>query len=486
MALRRSGQRVSAYATPGVRLRDLVDRRIVVWGEGREGRAAVDVIQRHASPASLDVVIDGQPMETSTALSSLSRPGRAAIASAEVIVKSPGVSPYSGPFFELTRGQTVTGGTALWLAETGGRASIGITGSKGKSTTSALLHHLLVGLGTRAVLAGNIGVAPIEVLGRVLDGDSASPVQGDTPERWVFELSSFQCAEAGVSPEYGILTSLFPEHLNWHGSIDRYYADKLNLFAHGGSRGCALAANMANGDVAERVAGRSNTVGFETTATIRSRGSQVFDIDSSEIVDLAESQLLGRHNAANAAGALTMLRLLGHDLHDRRHDLMSLFRSFVPLAHRLEPVGELSGRTVIDDSLSTAPQAAVAALATFADRPVSIIVGGYDRGLDYGALAAACASRLAPTWVLGVPESGERLIPLIAEAVRSARAAHVHVEGFSGPEGFDDAVIRAEHVTPTGGVILLSPGAPSFGRFADYRERGLHFRHLLGFAPTPS
>ncbi len=477
---------MSSFATAGVRLRDLVGRRVVVWGEGREGQAAVDVIHRHAPPASLDVVIDGEPRETSSAFSSLSGPGRAAITAAEVIVKSPGVSPYSGPFAELTGGHTVTGGTALWLAETGGRASIGITGSKGKSTTSALLHHLLVGLGTRAVLAGNIGVAPIEMLGHLLDRAAAVPVPADEPGRWVFELSSFQSAEAGVSPEHGILTSLFPEHLNWHGSVDRYYADKLNLFAHGGEDGCALAANLANVDVAARVAGRRNTFGFDVANTIGAEGSKVIDADGREIVDLAESRLLGRHNAANAAAALTMLRLLGHDL-DRRHDeLVGLFRSFVPLAHRLEPVGQLSGRMVIDDSLSTAPQAAVAALAAFDDRPVSIIVGGYDRGLDYAALAEACATRRAPTWVLGVPQSGERLIALIADAVRSAHADHVKVEGFSGPNGFDDAVIRAEHVTPAGGVILLSPGAPSFGRFADYHERGLHFRHLLGLAPTPS
>ncbi len=471
---------MSAFATAGIRLRDLAGRRVVVWGEGREGKAAVDVITRHAPPSELTVVIDGEPSAESVALSSSSAHGCAAVAAAEVIVKSPGVSPYLGAFAELSVGRAVTGGTALWFAETDGTGSVGVTGSKGKSTTSALLDHLLRGLGERVVLAGNIGVAPIDVLGHELDRrlDPSSPAA----PRWVLELSSFQSAEVSVSPQHGVLTSLFPEHLNWHGTLDRYYADKLNLFNHGS--GSALAANVGNADVAQLIRDRPHTHGFGGEGTIRGDGSRVVDTDGAVLVDLVESHLIGAHNALNMAGALSLIRLLGHDLGARRDDLRALLSSFQPLAHRLEAVGEIDGRSVIDDSLSTAPQAAAAALAAFADRPVSIIVGGYDRGLDYLPLAEACARRHAPTWVFGVPQSGERLIPLIADAVRAANVGHVRVEGFSGPDGFDRAVLEAERVTPRGGVILLSPGAPSFGRFADYRERGQHFRELLGLGTS--
>ena len=354
---------------------------------------------------------------------------------------------------------------------------MGVTGSKGKSTTSTLLHHLLTALGETAVLAGNIGRAPIEVLGLELDR-RAGLGEVDRPDRWVFELSSFQCAEVTSGPEFGVLTSLFPEHLNWHGSVERYYADKLNLFT---DPTCVLAANGANADVAMLVAGRPQTNRFGVDGTIRSIGRQVVDIDGSVLVDLSTTKLLGVHNASNVAAAFTTLRSIGYDVAMRADDLAQALRSFAPLAHRLEPVGTNGARLVVDDSLSTAPQAAVAALDAYGDVPVSIIVGGFDRGLDYQPLADACASRRPPTWVLGVPESGERLIPLIAQAVRSANADHVVVEGF---DDFDAAVSAAQRCTPAGGVILLSPGAPSFGRFADYRERGLHFRALLGLAPT--
>ncbi len=466
---------MSAFATPGIRLDDLRGRRVVVWGAGTEGSAAVDVVMRHAPPAELTVIVDGEPAAGASARSSGSPEGRAALERAEVILKSPGVSPYVGRFAEAAAGKVVTGGTALWMAETQGRRMVAITGSKGKSTTSSLLHHFLGALGEKAVLAGNIGRAPIEVLGELRNGGSQVP--GEDVDRYVFELSSFQSAEVNVSPEHGVLTSLFPEHLNWHGTEERYYSDKMNLFA---DQSCILTANMANPDVARMAGSHRSLVAFGVEGVIHPRGSAVVDHDGRVIVSLNSGRLIGSHNASNVAAALTALRSMGHDLALRADDLQAALDSFLPLAHRLQVVGACNGRLVVDDSLSTAPQAAVAALEAYGDRPLAIIVGGFDRGLDYSPLAKACASRRVSTWVLGVPQSGERLVPLIEAAVAAQKASHVHVELFEGPSGFDDAVARAEQVTPDGGVILLSPGAPSFGRFIDYRERGMHFRALLG------
>ena len=472
---------MTGFATPGVRLDDLRGRRVVVWGSGNEGNAAVAVLRRHAPPAELTVIVDGEPAPGTSAQSSESPQGRAALERAEVIVKSPGVSPYIGRFAEVAPGKVVTGGTALWMEETQGHRMVGITGSKGKSTTSALLHHLLGALGETVVLAGNIGRAPIEVLGELRD--SGRSATGDGIDRYVFELSSFQCAEVGVSPDHGVLTALFPEHLNWHGTQERYYADKMHLFA---GSACRLAANMANPDVARAAGSHRLLDAFGVDGAIRPRGNDIVDVDGRLLVSLGPSRLIGSHNASNVAGALTTLRGMGHDIVMRTYDLQAALNSFAPLAHRLQVVGTRDGRLVVDDSLSTAPQAAVAALEAYGDRPVSIIVGGFDRGLDYGPLARACASRAAATWVLGVPQSGERLVPLIEAAVAAEKTTNVHVELFEGPTGFDDAVRRAERVTPAGGVILLSPGAPSFGHFLDYRERGMHFRSLLGFGSAAS
>ncbi len=511
-----------------LRVRDLAGQRVVVWGFGTEGRAAARLLRRHVAPASLHVVVDGDlPKELPEDLADLAVLNGAdadrAIAQAQVIVKSPGVSPYHGRLAEQGSHAIITGGTALWFAETGGARAIGVTGSKGKSTTTSLIAHLLSALGIPNLLAGNVGRALLDVLdeqlsatssdGRSdgLSGSSLSEAGIADLERiseftYALELSSFQSAEVRNSPEVGVLTALFPEHLDWHGSVERYYADKANLFAHpvkfpvknssknhaenpsGVSGKAVVAANHDNAAVQamdwSHVAPGITVVPYGqpgTSGSITVAGHMLLDVDGSVLIDLTAAQLPGRHNAINLAGALTALRAYGIDLGANQAALQTAAVGFVPLAHRLQPVGSVGGRLVVDDSLSTAPQASVAALAAYADRPVGIIVGGHDRGLDYEPLAAALAQRTTPTWVCGVPLSGERIVPLIQRALSNAGNTSVIVKAF---DDFDDAVHHAAGVVPEGGVILLSPAAPSFGRFVDYRDRGMHFRALLGITQS--
>ena len=461
-----------------LRVRDLSGRRVVVWGFGAEGRAAVKLLQNHCQPSSLQIVVDSDaavPVDSNVDVLSGTQADRA-VGAAEVIVKSPGVSPYTGRLAEVRTDAVVTGGTALWFAETGGRNTIGVTGSKGKSTTTSLVAHFLSALHIPTTLAGNVGRALLDVLDDELGngGDHAGGKQV-----YALELSSFQTAEVQSSPTVGVLTALFPEHLDWHGSVARYYADKCNLFAH--RPAMPLVANFDNPNVvrqcSDALSGNPQVHPYGTAEGLHPAGSTIVDGDGSPLFELAGGALVGRHNALNVCGALSALRCHGIDLAGHADRIQAAIDTFSPLEHRLQPVGFHRERLVIDDSLSTAPQAAVAALAAFADRPVGIIVGGHDRGLDYAPLAEALAGRTTPTWVLGVPLSGERIVPLIEEALRSAGNTMVTVEGF---DDFDAAVHRAAVVVPAGGVLLLSPAAPSFGRFTNYRDRGLHFRALLG------
>ena len=407
-----------------LRLRDLTGRHVVVWGFGEEGRAAVRVLHAHATTASLTVVVDTGTtpitMDDVPVLTGTDADG--ALARAEIVVKSPGVSPYTERFRASTAHAEVTGGTALWLAETGGARTIAVTGSKGKSTTTSLVAHLLAALGEDVVLAGNVGRPLLDVL-------EAELRDGPTPSRrYALELSSFQAAEARNSPEVGVLTALFPEHLDWHGSVERYYDDKCNLFGHRGD--ATVAVNADNPDAASRLDSIHGARPYGIRGEIHVRGTTIAGRDGDVLIDLAGSALRGRHNAVNLAGALTAIEAAGFDIQSRADELQAAVSTFLPLAHRLEPIGTVGGRLVIDDGLSTAPQAAVAALAAFDDRPVAIIVGGHDRGLDYAPLAAALAARRAPTWVLGVPDSGERVVPQIATAVAKAGNESVRVDAF--------------------------------------------------------
>lgn len=439
------------------RLSELRGRHVVIWGAGVEGRAAAHALERFALPSSVTTITDDDPPDLRAT----------ALARADVIVKSPGVSPYRDDVKAAAEGRVLTGGTALWFAETGGERTIAVTGSKGKSTTSSLIAHLINCLGGTARLAGNVGRALLDLL-------DETPVA----DRWeVLELSSFQTAEVLHSPIVGVLTALFPEHLDWHGGVERYYDDKCNLFAHRAD--IVTVVNAANANVAARLPTLPNPVPYGVPEAIWADDRDVVRDGGEALIALADTQLIGHHNAVNLAGALTALRAIGVDISAecRSGRLAEAAASFIPLSHRLERVGDVGGRLVVDDSLSTAPDAAIAALRAFEGRSVSIIVGGHDRGLDYTALADEISRRTTPTRVLGVPESGQRIVSVLDELLRARSNAHVHVVSY---DDFDDAVDDANRTTPVGGVILLSPGAPSFGRFRNYAERGQHFRALLG------
>jgi len=426
-----------------LRLADLTGRHVAVWGLGVEGRAAVDLLPGLCAPASISTVVDGeQPL--------------ALLEEADVVVASPGVSRHRPEAQRLRVAGRLTGGTALLLAERAGAGVVGVTGSKGKSTTTGLLAELWEALAGPVDLGGNLGRAPLALL--------VPPV----PARVALEVSSFQATDVEVSPEIGVLTALVPDHLDWHGGFTAYVDDKLNLFAHG----CRVVVvdDLVDGSVVDRLpspvlTGVPGGWHADTEAGVVRLGRR-------PVLPLAASPLLGRHNARNLCTALATLDVLGLDPAARAGEVEAALRRFVPLPFRLEVVGTLAGRTVVDDSISTNPSAAVAALASFDGRAVALVVGGDDRrGLDYGLLASVLVARDPWTLAVCTGPAGRRVAALLPP------------ERHMVADGFDDAVRIAAAGCPEDGVLLVSPGAPSFDEFTSYRERGARLRSLLGLPP---
>ena len=415
-----------------------------MWGLGVEGQTAVALLPELCAPASITTVVDGrQPLSL--------------LDEADVVVASPGVSRHRPEAQRLKEAGKLTGGTALLLAERAGAGVVGVTGSKGKSTTTGLLRDLWEALAGPVALGGNLGRAPLGLL------------RPPPPERVALEVSSFQAADVEVSPEVGVLTALVPDHLDWHGSFAAYVNDKLNLFAHG----CRSVVVDAGVDpaVIERlpsavVAGAPGGWHADLEAGVLRCGAR-------PVLPLAASPLLGAHNARNLAVAVAVLDVLGLEPERRADEVEAALRRFTPLPFRLEALGPVAGRDVVDDSISTNPSAAVAALASFPGRAVAVILGGDDRrGLAYDGLAAAVAIRAAWTLAVCTGDAGRRLAALLPPE-------RAQVAG-----GFDEAVTIALERCPEGGVLLLSPGAPSFDEFTSYRDRGARLRSLLGL-PSP-
>ncbi|HJU08627.1 MAG TPA: UDP-N-acetylmuramoyl-L-alanine--D-glutamate ligase, partial [Rhodanobacteraceae bacterium] len=339
--------------------------------------------------------------------------------------------------------------TALWFGENPNARVIAVTGTKGKSTTTAMLAHCARHLGIRTALAGNIGVPLLE-----LDAQSA--------DLWAIELSSFQTGDAGPV-EVGVIVSLEEEHLDWHGTRERYVVDKLKL----ADVSRTLLVDAQSPLLMQHTAAHPHRVtfgdarGWHVEEGAICRGTEL-------VFELSGLPLHGAHNACNACAALAALELFGLDA---RAAALAL-RTFRPLPHRLQRLGIRNGIEWIDDSIATTPAASLAALRSIGDHAATLILGGFDRGLDWDGFARELAAH-PPHAVIVQGANASRILEAL---VRAAVPAHVE-----RADDFENAVARAAELAPPGGVVLLSPGAPSFDRFKDYAERGRTFATLAGF-----
>jgi len=449
-----------------VRFSELDGARVGVWGAGREVASfAAQLARRLPSARIVAAAFDGPPPADAREL--LRAPGAALLSAeqalaglraCEVVVRSPGVSTHRAELRALREaGVAVTTATALWLAERGGEGVIGVTGTKGKSTTAALAAHLARAAGLTVALAGNIGVPALELL-------DEEPAQVT-----VLELSSYQIADLQAGPQVALVTNVFREHTDWHGSERAYRADKLRLLELPGVRVAVLNARderLAALDPAVATLRYGQPRGWDATA-------EGIALDGELALASAELPLRGEHNALNLCGALTALEALGAP---PPSPLARSLAGFRPLAHRLEPVAERDGVLWVDDSISTTPESAIAALASFPGRELVLIAGGQDRGQDYAQLARALAG--AGASVVGVPSTGPRLLA-------AARAAGVAADRARAAADLREAVAIARTLTAgpdasaaRDAVVLLSPAAPSFDRYRDFEERGERFAAL--------
>lgn len=455
-----------------MRLAEFAGRRVALWGFGREGRSTYRALRRvlpglpltvlddaHLPPEASDVRIVSGRDAVATVLSDTVL-SDTVLGDFDVIVKSPGISLYRPEVLEAKRrGVHVTSATRIWFAEHPDARVVCVTGTKGKSTTASLVAHLLRAAGVVAELRGNVG-RPL------LDPPDVEP------KVWVIEISSYQAADLVADPSVAVLLNLFPEHLDWHGDVETYYRDKLRLFAHQ-RRGVAVVnradpVSLGFSETFQRPVYFNDPRGFHVA------GGAVRDGER-EVLPVARIALPGAHNHGNVCAALAAVRCLLPEIDPA--SLVPAVESFRSLPHRLMPLGERDGVLYVDDSISTTPQSTMAALATFADRPVTVLVGGYERHLDYDELARELVTRPVHA-VVTLPPSGAR----IAGAVRRELGASAGPPALIEAADLEEAVAAARRVTPAGGVVLLSPAAPSYGAFRNFEERGEAFAREAGFS----
>ncbi len=420
---------------------DLAGRRVGIFGYGVEGRATH---RRLLGLADSLVLVDDAPGRGRDVLVTTDG-GHEALLTCDAVVKSPGIPRRRPDVLDLEEhGVVVCSALNLWLHDVDRSRVVTVTGTKGKSTTTALIAFLLECVGDDAHRVGNSGLPPYDP-------------QVDDRHGWlVVEVSSYQCVDIDVAPSLVIVTSLGADHLDWHGSLEQYHDDKLSLTRAEGWHRTLVADQPALRAAADRLGGDVTYVAPDDGGLANVLG------------------LLGAHNESNVALALAAVTAMTERPRDEVIAAAAgRAASFSPLPGRLTLVAtrarDEKALRFVDDGLATAPLPTLAALAVFADEPVALIAGGFDRGVDYAELGEALAARQPATALITMGEAGRRLADVTRERAPRVRQYRA--------DTMEEAVAHAVAALGEHGVVLLSPAAPSFDRYRDWEERSRDFAH---------
>jgi UDP-N-acetylmuramoylalanine--D-glutamate ligase len=442
---------------------------ISVLGLARSGRAAAELLRRagadvYASDAGTGDAVAHAANALEHLGVSVQQGGHdlARIARSALVVASPGIPPDAPPLVAARdAGVQVVGELEVALQFLPHQRYVAITGTNGKTTTTAITHRLLAGLGYDAVAAGNIGTPLAEVALR------------ETPPNWIaLETSSFQLHDTpSIAPAVGVLTNLSANHLDRYESVEGYFGDKALLFRNATDRSVWV-SNADDDEVQRRVQGvRGRHLRFTTGTGAadgyydRARGQLV--VLGEPLIARGELVLLGDHNVANALAAA--LAVMGaeddHRTPESRARVAEALRSFRALEHRIEPAGTFAGVEWINDSKSTNVASTLVALRGM-QNPTVLLLGGRHKGEPYTALSDEL--RRTVKLVLAYGEA--------AELVAKDLDAVAKVERVDG--SFAQVVERARVLAASGDTVLLSPACSSYDMFDNYEQRGREFKRL--------
>ncbi len=382
--------------------------KILILGYGREGQSThqflksqmpnlqIDIADKKDNPNYLDKIKDY-----------------------EIIIKTPGISPHFPEIVEAKKqGKLITSQTQIFFELCPGKI-IGVTGTKGKSTTASLIYHVLINNGIKCLLVGNIGKPMLDYLPEI------------TADSWVVaELSSYQLMDLQKSPHIAVLQAIYPDHLDYHKDFEEYKSAKLNI-----------AKYQKPGDY--------------------------FIHDLPLPKKPIKSKLLGKHNQLNILPSIE----IGKILKIPKDKILVAIKTFEPLDTRLQCVATKNGIRFYADTLATIPEATIAAIETL--NPTTLIAGGHERHQNYAELGKKIDASNIQTLIL-FPDTGLR----IKESV-----SRQSVQCFMA-ESMQEAISLAFKYTGSGKICLLSPAAPSFTLFKDYKDEAEQYKKSILKSPN--
>lgn len=441
----------------------LKDKKIAILGFGKEGQSTYHFIRRHLPDISLTIIDHNDNFKNSCLflendnnvfyvvgedyLKNLDR--------YDLIIKSPGVALKD---IDITKLQDkLTSQLGLVLEHTYANI-IGITGSKGKSTTTSLIYKIFHDQGYDAYLLGNIGIPLLDYIDKITDKSIM-----------VIEMAALQLEYIHKSPHIGLILNLFEEHLDFFGNTDRYYHAKLKMFEFQTNNDYGL-YNEDNATLKELVENghyQGNLLNISFTnnkATlycdndyIYYKGEKIYDCHQ-------ERTLLGKHNLTNIMFVLGVAKLYNLDI----DKVAESINNFVPLEHRMEKVGTYKGITFYNDSIATIPNATINCIEALKDVD-TLILGGLDRGIDYEPFINYLATSSINN-IICMPITGNKIG---AELEKRSNKKIYYIEDFK------EVVNMAYKITTPGKICVLSPAAPSYNQFKNFEEKGRIYKELI-------
>ncbi len=332
---------------------------------------------------------------------------------------------------------------------------IGVTGTKGKGTTSTLIYEVLKSAGKDVYLAGNIGKPMLEILPEVKSGDIV-----------VLELSSFQLWDLKKSPHVAVVLMVEPDHLNIHDDLDDYVGAKANIACYQTPTDALYyhPTNQFAAQIAATSSARKHH--YMTSESAHIKDGEIV-IEGQKICSVAQVGLLGEHNLENICAAISAAWEFTQDV----EAIAKAIRSFKGLPNRLEFVRDLDGVKYYNDSFSSAPSAAEAAIKSFS-QPEILICGGYDKGINYTHLAKAISEQKNIKKVVLIGQTKDK----IADELKKVNFANFDI---LQTQDFKSIVEHASNLAESGDVVILSPGCASFDMFKDFYERGEQFKQIV-------
>lgn len=454
-------------------LAKLENRQIYIFGLGLEGFSTYNYLRKIFPEKKLILIDDKPPQDLDQHWQQAASNPYTTITTADtfldtitnyeigsgVMFKTPGI-PITHPLIKKAEQKNLdfNSNTNLFLQIVREHQTIiGVTGTKGKSTTSALINHVLAKAGCKTVLAGNIGQAPLDLLHQEIRADY-----------YVLELSSHQLLNLRSSPHFAVILNITPEHLDYYPDFASYTAAKARIvqFQHKDDFVVynplfELPRQIADNSKAKKLPfGKKTANQADHPDPLAYIQDNAIYYQQEKIADISELPLKGEHNLLNSLPAVVIAKQLGAETAAIRAGL----QSFQPLAHRLEEVAEVKGVTFVNDSLSTTPEAAIAAINSYEGRPMALIAGGHERQQDFSALAHT------------IDESDVRML-LYFNPTGSRLANEIKNPNLIKEEvlSMEEAVAAASQFARNGWVVLLSPASASFGTFKNYEDRGNQF-----------